>query len=276
MIRPYYYRARYYDPEIGRFVSEDPLGFAAGDVNFYAYVGNNPINNNDPSGQFVCGGICIGIAVGVGTSIATGSAIRGGVEAVTNPNATTSSILSAAGDPKGLAIDTGLGLVGGGFAQLAKARQISQLAPVLKGAEGEALIAQRLSNQGLNFEQQVTIRGGGAKPRIDFGVDTGNGLLALEVKTGSGARLTNPQSTLMNFIDNGGTGIATGKNAGQFAGQEFNAFQELRLSPFNFPASTGSIAGTSAGLSGAANASGGFVLYPSKPNTNMLQRVYRK
>ncbi len=46
----YYYRARYYDPEIGRFISEDPLGFQAG-VNFYAYVGNNPINANDPSGK---------------------------------------------------------------------------------------------------------------------------------------------------------------------------------------------------------------------------------
>jgi len=45
----YYYRARYYDPAIGRFISEDPKGFAAG-VNFYAYVGNNPINGNDPSG----------------------------------------------------------------------------------------------------------------------------------------------------------------------------------------------------------------------------------
>lgn len=45
----YYYRARYYDPVVGRFISEDPLGFAAG-VNFYAYVNNNPINANDPSG----------------------------------------------------------------------------------------------------------------------------------------------------------------------------------------------------------------------------------
>ncbi len=46
----YYYRARYYDPQDGRFLSEDPLGFAAGDVNFYVYVGNNPVNANDPSG----------------------------------------------------------------------------------------------------------------------------------------------------------------------------------------------------------------------------------
>ena len=46
----YYYRARYYDPEIGRFISEDPLGFEAG-INFYAYVNNNPINFNDPFGK---------------------------------------------------------------------------------------------------------------------------------------------------------------------------------------------------------------------------------
>lgn len=44
-----YYRARYYDPVIGRFVSEDPLGFAAG-VNFYNYVGGDPVNANDPMG----------------------------------------------------------------------------------------------------------------------------------------------------------------------------------------------------------------------------------
>ena len=44
-----YYRARYYDPLIGRFITEDPKGFGAG-VNFYAYVQNNPINANDPTG----------------------------------------------------------------------------------------------------------------------------------------------------------------------------------------------------------------------------------
>ena len=47
----YYYRARYYDPMIGRFPSEDPRGFTAG-VNFYAYAQNNPINSNDPFGLY--------------------------------------------------------------------------------------------------------------------------------------------------------------------------------------------------------------------------------
>jgi len=45
----YYYRARYYDPILKRFISEDPIG-PAGGVNLYAYVDNNPISNTDPLG----------------------------------------------------------------------------------------------------------------------------------------------------------------------------------------------------------------------------------
>jgi RHS repeat-associated protein len=49
-----YYRARYYDASNGRFISEDPLGFGAGDGNLSRYVGNSPTNWNDPSG-LLCG-----------------------------------------------------------------------------------------------------------------------------------------------------------------------------------------------------------------------------
>jgi RHS repeat-associated protein len=45
----YFYRARYYEPQIGRFISEDPARFDAG-VNMYAYVMNNPISFVDPLG----------------------------------------------------------------------------------------------------------------------------------------------------------------------------------------------------------------------------------
>ena len=45
-----YYRARYYDPAVGRFISEDPAGFMGGDVNFYAYVMHDLIDFSDPSG----------------------------------------------------------------------------------------------------------------------------------------------------------------------------------------------------------------------------------
>jgi RHS repeat-associated protein len=46
----YYYRARYYDPQGGRFVSEDPLGFGGG-INFYRFVNNDATNSIDPSGR---------------------------------------------------------------------------------------------------------------------------------------------------------------------------------------------------------------------------------
>lgn len=46
----YYYRARYYNPVLGRFLSEDPEGFEGDGPNFYVYVANNPINLIDPEG----------------------------------------------------------------------------------------------------------------------------------------------------------------------------------------------------------------------------------
>jgi RHS repeat-associated protein len=44
-----HYRARSYDPQLGRFISEDPIGLAGG-INQFAYVGNNPANSVDPTG----------------------------------------------------------------------------------------------------------------------------------------------------------------------------------------------------------------------------------
>jgi RHS repeat-associated protein len=46
----YYYRARYYHPELKRFISEDPIAFAGGDLNLYVYAGNNPVTAADALG----------------------------------------------------------------------------------------------------------------------------------------------------------------------------------------------------------------------------------
>jgi hypothetical protein len=45
----YFYRARYYDPQLMRFISEDPIGLAGG-MNSYAYVKGNPHRYTDPFG----------------------------------------------------------------------------------------------------------------------------------------------------------------------------------------------------------------------------------
>jgi len=46
----YYYRARYYSPVMGRFISEDPLGFPGSGPNLYQYTGDSPTNATDPTG----------------------------------------------------------------------------------------------------------------------------------------------------------------------------------------------------------------------------------
>ena len=58
----YYYRARYYNPETGRFLSEDPIGFEGGDSNFYRYVKNQPIIKKDATGN---GPIACGFVMGL-------------------------------------------------------------------------------------------------------------------------------------------------------------------------------------------------------------------
>jgi RHS repeat-associated protein len=47
----YYYRSRYYDSVVGRFISEDRIGFAGGDTNLSRYVRNNVLNFTDPTGN---------------------------------------------------------------------------------------------------------------------------------------------------------------------------------------------------------------------------------
>jgi RHS repeat-associated protein len=44
-----YNRIRHFDPTIGRWINDEPVGYEAGDVNLYRYVGNAPCNVSDPT-----------------------------------------------------------------------------------------------------------------------------------------------------------------------------------------------------------------------------------
>jgi RHS repeat-associated protein len=63
-----YRRARYYDPQTGRFTQEDPIGLAGG-LNLYGYAGGDPVNHADPSG------LCPWCAVGAVVGAVSGAAI---------------------------------------------------------------------------------------------------------------------------------------------------------------------------------------------------------
>ena len=78
-----YYRARWYSSELGRFVSEDPIGFAGKDVNLFGYVWNNPFTFKDPQGTdglFVLGG-------GAAAAAGGGSGLMGAAAAAAPPAA---------------------------------------------------------------------------------------------------------------------------------------------------------------------------------------------
>jgi RHS repeat-associated protein len=117
------YRARVYDAAVGRFLSEDPSGFSAGDTNLYRYVGNNPVALTDPTGLQSYGGtgsywttpnisysLPGGFSVGSlgGGGLSSTYTINQSLSAVASPGAGAASIASYSGsgsalDPIGFA-----------------------------------------------------------------------------------------------------------------------------------------------------------------------------
>ena len=84
-----YMRARYYNPEIRRFINADPIGFAGG-MNWYAYAGNNPIMYVDPSGHvrwLALGKATLGMGVNT-----LGMAVGIGVAAIPEPSMATVAV----------------------------------------------------------------------------------------------------------------------------------------------------------------------------------------
>lgn len=72
----YYYRARFYDAHAGRFLSEDPLGLDAGDLNLHRYVYNNTMNVVDPFGlydQWDLGEDVLEFTAGLGNAVSFGA-----------------------------------------------------------------------------------------------------------------------------------------------------------------------------------------------------------
>ncbi|MGH9892261.1 MAG: RHS repeat-associated core domain-containing protein, partial [bacterium] len=111
--------ARDYDPTTGRWTAKDPIGFASGDANTYAYVSNQPITLSDPTGHFLVltgAGAAIGAATGAyfGAlgAIATGGSVGTVIGAALYGAAVGTVSGALQGSGLGVAIATGA-VVGG-------------------------------------------------------------------------------------------------------------------------------------------------------------------
>ena len=100
----YFYRARYYDPETGRFISQDPIGFSGRDPNLFRYVRGNPANFIDPFGLFTFDDFLTG--AGWALTIVGGALVA----LPTSAAVTTAGIVTSVG---GLVVLGVQGLIGG-------------------------------------------------------------------------------------------------------------------------------------------------------------------
>ena len=94
-----HYRARYYDPALGRFTQRDPIGLAGG-LNAYAYADNRPSTLTDPSGNCP---MCVGAAASV---------VLGGLIRYIGSGGDWNAVM----DPRAIAIDAAIGAIGTGLA----------------------------------------------------------------------------------------------------------------------------------------------------------------
>ena len=247
----YYYRARYYDPEVGGFLNEDPLGFEAG-VNFYTYVQNNPINANDPMG------LATKVAIGYTNTPVPGTAhqfvlltdtitgeqfaTRAGPESQSFMGSASNSSLSASGGSVSATVGYG-GSGGFGFGQIEAITgpylQTFRDAPNVHTWQEIGVIERDFTNSvanAINFSNVTN------ENKIPYGFLNSNSYASTFVESLTGTR-PDPMLT------------APGWSLGS---------PSPKLS---YKAST---------FMNAGSASGGFVLYPNKPNTNMMQQVYAK
>ena len=148
-----YMQARYYDPEVGRFYSNDPVGYAAKNpvmsFNRYMYVNNNPYKYKDPNGEWIQAAYGA-VAGAVGGYVASG-------EGFTN---------TAVGVVSGLVAGAAVGLVApqtSHFAGMAAAGMTASAAGQVVGSTSTAAIAKGIENVSLSdvkIDATTTVMGG--------------------------------------------------------------------------------------------------------------------
>ncbi len=267
-----YYRARYYDTEIDRFITEDPLGLAGGDINYYSYCTNSPINCNDPSGKVL--------------NFVAGALIGGGGELAAQYLESVITGNEFSPDLSRIVVAAGVGATGVGIGNLA-ARFGSVGSAAIAGVSEIGLnVGQEVINTGsfdainnLSKEQAVLLGLTGVGSSV-AGNAVANRFLssdAVQIDLRQADRLTRIGQNRIN------EGLSRPSRAQARFDQADSITNAIDQAAQIRSTVTGGLIGATSGTgskifdtSTQGSASGGFVLYPSKPNTNMLQSVYSK
>jgi RHS repeat-associated protein len=278
----YYFRNRYADLSVGGFISEDPLGFKAG-INFYVYVNNNPVNANDPYGHIAETPWDI-LNIGLG-AYSLQSNIRSGnwgwaaldVAGLAYDSVAAAVPFLPAGASAGLkAFRAGNSVVHSAQVGMDVASAAKVANTVARTAElsGDAAKVGRaihrevgavleegnmLSASANNFLKGAN-RATGRQPDLSW--SNAPGIWADLTTVGEWGKHVTTYGSLFGegipLLYQAGQGLVKTTELTPFMGSLFTGGQQL------FGEATAEAAG------------GGFVLYPNKPNTNMMQSIYGK